>query len=78
MLTEQDIRDAIGRVRENFDANALAKDADFGEAGLDSLDQASILLDLHENTGIEFPEDATNLNSIGAILEFAQTGKMAE
>jgi acyl carrier protein len=72
MITERDVREAIARTRENFDANALPIDADFGDAGLDSLDHASLLLELHEATGIEFPEDATALNSIRAVLEFAQ------
>lgn len=75
MITEQDVRAAIGRARENFDSNALPIDADLGDAGLDSLDQASVLLDLHESSGIEFPEDTTELNSIQAILAFAQAAK---
>ncbi len=72
MITEQDVRTAIARARENFDANALPTDADWGDAGLDSLDQASVLLELHEATGIEFPEDATELKSIRAVLDYAQ------
>lgn len=75
MITEQDVRVAISRARENFDANAIPIDADLGDAGLDSLDQASVLLDLHESTGIEFPEDTSELNSIRAIVAFAQAAK---
>lgn len=71
MVTERQVRDVIARVRENFDANALGKHVDFDEAGLDSLDQASILLSLQEETGIEFPEDASSLNTIDAILNYA-------
>lgn len=72
MITEQDVRTAIARARENFDAQALPIDADFGDAGLDSLDHASLLLELHEATGVEFPEDAAELNSIQAVLQFVQ------
>jgi acyl carrier protein len=75
MITEHDVRAAIARARENFDANAVPVDADLGDAGLDSLDQASVLLDLHESTGIEFPEDTSELNSIRAIVAFAQAAK---
>jgi len=75
MISEQDVRVAIARARENFDANAIPIDADLGDAGLDSLDQASVLLDLHESTGIEFPEDTSELNSIRAIVAFAQAAK---
>jgi acyl carrier protein len=73
MITEQDVRKAIATARENFDANALPVDADFGDAGLDSLDQASVLLELQEAAGIEFPEDASGLNSIQALLRYAQS-----
>lgn len=76
MITEKDVRAAIGRVRENFDPNAVPIDANLGDAGLDSLDHASVLLDLHEATGIEFPEDASELMSIRAILQFAESGKI--
>ena len=74
-LTEADVRAAISSVRENFDANALQADADFGDAGLDSLDHASVLLDLHERTGIVFPEDVSGLNTIAAIVSFAEASK---
>ena len=72
-LTEEAVRAAIGKVRENFDAGALPREADFGEAGLDSLDHASILLALHESTGIKFPEEIADLNSISAIVRFGET-----
>ena len=75
MITEQEVRAAISRARENFDASALPVDADLGDAGLDSLDQASVLLEIHEATGIEFPEDSSELNSIRAILNYARSAK---
>jgi acyl carrier protein len=73
MITEKDVRAAIGRVVENYDADALPVTANFVDAGFDSLDQASILLDLQENTGFEFPEDASELMSIQAIVQFAES-----
>ena len=76
MITEEDVRAAIAHARENFDAGAVPIDADLGDAGLDSLDQASVLLELHEATGIEFPEDMTALNSIRAILDFAKAAQV--
>jgi acyl carrier protein len=75
MITEQDVRAAIGRVRENFDPNALPVDAEFGDAGMDSLDHASILLELHESSGIEFPEEISGLNTIARIVRFAEEKK---
>ncbi len=75
MITEQDVRNAMANVRENFDANAVPIDADFGDAGLDSLDHASVLLELQEMSGVVFPEDVDQLKSIAAILRFAQTSR---
>jgi len=72
MITEQQVRDAIAHVRENYDSQALPVEADFAEAGLDSLDHASMLLNLQETTGTVFSDDASDLNSIQAILDFAQ------
>jgi acyl carrier protein len=70
MVTEQQVRDVIASVRENYDTNMLANDVDFGEAGLDSLDHAAMLLALQEATGIEFPEDASELNTIDRVLQY--------
>ncbi len=72
MITEKQVRDVIRNVRENYDADALPIDEDFAEAGLDSLDHASILLELQGETGIVFPEGIEDqLNSIQAILDYS-------
>ena len=73
MISEKDVREALGRIREIFGSNAISTDADLGAVGLDSLDHATLLLDLHETSGIEFPEDAAGLNTIRAIVVYAQS-----
>lgn len=76
MITEHQVRQALGKVRENLDAEALPADADFGEAGLDSLDHASLLLELQERTGVVFPDGAEGeLTSIRAIVDFGKSPK---
>ena len=72
MLSEQNIRDAIAEAVLNFDADAIAIDAEFNDAGLDSLDHASVLLTLQETHGlIVADDDIDQCNSIRAILEYA-------
>ena len=75
MVTEQQVRDAIASVKENFDANALPVDALFEDSGMDSLDQASILLALQEQYGLVVPQEMeTEITSIRKILDFAASG----
>lgn len=74
MVTEQQVRDVIASVKENMDANALPADAEFNDSGMDSLDQASILLALQEQYGLVVPQEMeTEINSIRKILDFAAT-----
>lgn len=70
MITEKDVRDAVASVNPEYDAAALPTDSPFGEAGLDSLDHASILLALQEKTGVEFPDDVDEIDSISKILAY--------
>ncbi len=72
MVTEQQVRDVIATVKENFDVSALPVDAEFNDSGMDSLDQASILLALQEQHGLVVPQEMeTEINSIRKILDFA-------
>jgi acyl carrier protein len=72
MITEEQIRAALAKVCWNLDADALPADANFGDSGLDSLDQATLLLTLQEQYGLVVPENKeSSVNSIQAILSFA-------
>ena len=72
MLTEENVRDAIGRSVMGVDAANLHVDTEFSEAGIDSLDHASILLALQEEYGLTVPdEDTDKCTSIRAIVEYA-------
>lgn len=56
MSVETRIREIISDVVEGFDGSSLKADAAFLEAGLDSLDFASVLLEVQEEFGVVMPE----------------------
>ncbi len=71
-MTDTDIRNAIRKAVPRFDVDTLAADKDFAEAGLDSLDHATILLNLLEAHNFVVPdEDVFQCVSIRGILEYA-------
>lgn len=73
MITEQAIRDAISKSVDDFDASCLGADEDFFDAGLDSLDHATVLLGIQEECGLTIPDEAVDqCRSINGILEFAK------
>jgi acyl carrier protein len=74
MLTEQNIRDAIANTVLNFDVASLTNDADFIEAGLDSLDISSLLLELQELHELTVPDqDVDKCSSIQTTLDYANS-----
>ena len=74
MITEEDIREAIAQTVPNLNAASVGVGQDFFDAGLDSLDHASLLLDLQEKHGLEVPdEDVEKCRTIQAILDYAKT-----
>jgi len=76
MLTEQNIRDAIANTVLNFDITNLTNEASFIDAGLDSLDISSLLLELQEHHNLIVPdEDVDKCSSIQSILEYAKSQK---
>ena len=73
MLTEQDVRKTIGNAVEDFEADSLKASDDFLEAGLDSLDHATILLGIQEEHGLTIPDEAIEeCRSIDGILAYAR------
>jgi acyl carrier protein len=71
-LTETDIRNAIEKTVVGIDASAIGIAEDFYGAGIDSLDHASILLELQEKNGLVVPdEDLSKCRSIEGILHYA-------
>ena len=71
MLTESDIRRVILDCVANFDSASLDTSTSFVDAGLDSLDHASILLALQEEYGLDIPDEHVDLcDSIENILNY--------
>ncbi|MGH9342900.1 MAG: acyl carrier protein [Terriglobia bacterium] len=71
MITESDVRAAIKKAVRGYDVERLGIDQDFYEAGLDSLDHASILLNLQESHGLIIAdEDIDQAKTIRGILEY--------
>ena len=71
-VTEADIRDAIQKTVAGIDAKAIGVAADFYDSGIDSLDHASILLELQEKNGLIVPDsDLAQCRSIQGILSYA-------
>ncbi len=72
MLTVQDVRNAIAKSVVKFDVASLDLDTEFTDAGLDSLDHATILLTLQEVHNLRVPDhDIDQCTSIRTILEYA-------
>ncbi len=73
MLTVEQVREIIAGAVPTVDASALPADATFEDAGMDSLDHASILLALQERYGIEVSDEvAADMTSIMAIVDHSK------
>lgn len=71
VLTEALIREIIRETIGNFDPDLLGAETPFYDAGLDSLDQVKILLEIEERYGLQVAEgDFDRCGSIQAILAY--------
>jgi acyl carrier protein len=71
---ETTIREILTEVREGYDFGAMSPDTTFGDAGLDSLDSASLLLGVQDVFGVQISDDeAEELDTIGKLSEFLKT-----
>ncbi len=71
MLTNKVLRSIINKVVMGVDLSDLGDDQDFADAGIDSLDQLSILLAIEEQHDITIPdEDLDQCNSIAGLVAY--------
>lgn len=71
MIDSEDIKKIIGEVVVGFDNSSLEDEMNFSEAGIDSLDQANILLEIEERHDVKIPDEAVSrCSSIRGIIEF--------
>lgn len=68
---EETIREIIRKVRPDIDFAAVPGSADFDNAGLDSLDHASILFEVQESFGVTVPDEMVDrLKTIDGIVRY--------
>ncbi|SFH74600.1 acyl carrier protein [Albimonas pacifica] len=71
--TEQLIRDLISENVDGFDGHQLKADARFIDAGMDSLDLATVLLEVQEATGVTFPDgEEEKYDSLTKLLDYIE------
>jgi acyl carrier protein len=70
-MTEQDLRGMMRKTFKRMDVSAVDARASLYDAGLDSLDHATLLLAVQETFGVAIPDaDVDKCQSIGAIVEY--------
>ena len=68
---EEAIRAIIGKVRPDIDFTTVPVATDFDNAGLDSLDHASILFEVQEAFDVTIPDEVVDrLKTIATIVEY--------
>lgn len=78
MAVSDDIRTIIASVIEGFDAASLGMNSPFTEAGLDSLDLATVLLEVQEKFGVEVPSDEEDqYDTLAKLTAFVEANQNA-
>ena len=73
ILTEEQVRAAIAGAIDRLDAATIGVETDFGDAGMDSLDHAQVLIQVEELYGLRVAdEDIATCSSIAAIIAYAR------
>ena len=73
-MTEQDLRGMMQRAFKSMDITAIDASASLYDAGLDSLDHATLLLAVQETFGVAIPDaDVEKCQSIAAIVEYVNS-----
>ena len=76
MSTESRIREIITDTVEGFDGSQLPGDGEFEESGLDSLDLASVLLEVQEEFDVTFPEgEEDKYDTLNKLVAYVDANK---
>ena len=76
MSTEQTIRDLMSKTVARFDGNRVSADGLLIDSGLDSLDIATVLLEVQESFDITLPEDREDdYNTLAKLVAFVDAAK---
>lgn len=75
---EATIREMLAEVKEGLDYNNMSTDREFGEAGLDSLDVASLLLAVQEHYDVTIDDDKVDeLDTLAKLIDYIAANKAA-
>jgi len=75
---EEKIKKIVESVVMGFDASKLGPGDNFKEAGIDSLDIFSIIMEVQNEFGVQVSDDeAEECNSIGAIIAMLEKKQAA-
>ena len=73
MSVEARIRQIITDNADNIDGNLIPIDSKLMDTGLDSLDVATVLLEVQEEFGVTIPDDQENdFETLGEIVKFVE------
>jgi acyl carrier protein len=75
---EKTVRELLSEVKDGLSYDNTSLDRDLGEAGLDSLDIATLLLSVQEHYDINISDDdAEQLDTIGKLVDYIAKHKAA-
>ncbi|MFT5870744.1 MAG: acyl carrier protein [Paracoccaceae bacterium] len=78
MSTEAEIRIIITEVVEGFDGDQLSRDTEFMDSGLDSLDMASVMLEVQEKYDVVIaPGDEDKYDTLTKLVAYIEANKDA-
>ena len=73
MTVENDIRKIIADAVVGLDMSAVTQDALFVDVGIDSLDIATVLLEVQEKFNVEMPEgQEDDFDTLGKLVAFIE------
>lgn len=76
MSIEKTIRDLISEHVEGFDGHELKAETKFLDAGMDSLDLATVLLEVQEELGVTLPDgDEDSYDTLNKLVAYVEAKK---
>jgi acyl carrier protein len=68
---EKAVREMLSEVKDGLNYDNTSLDRAFDDAGLDSLDVATLLLEIQERYGLQInDDDAEKLDTIGKLVDY--------
>jgi acyl carrier protein len=75
---EATVRNMLSEIKDGLDYSTTSLDTQFGNAGFDSLDTASLLLNIQEEFDLTISDDeADSLDTIGKLVNYIKAHQTA-